>query len=149
MSKEPSDTIDYYEIGKLKLACRSILLPEADKTIVFLHDSLGSISIWRDFPKKLCRLLNADAIIYDRQGHGLSCGFSNERRPDYLLDETQILFELLQAIESKCGAKTNTGSSDKYILFGHSDGGTIAILTAALHADRVQAIVTEGAHVFN
>lgn len=138
MSTETSDNIQYYEIGELKLACRSILLPGADKTIVFLHDSLGSISIWRSFPEKLCRLVNANAIIYDRQGHGLSCGFSSERRPDYLFKETQILFELLQAIEI-----------DRYILFGHSDGGTIAILTAALHADSVQAIVTEGAHVFN
>lgn len=148
MSTQLNDSIQYYEIGKLKLACRIILAPGADKTIVFLHDSLGSISIWRDFPQKLCQIVNANAIIYDRQGHGLSCGFTSERRPDYLFEETRILSELLQAIESKRETKTNN-SVDRYILFGHSDGGTIAILTAALHADKVQAIVTEGAHVFN
>lgn len=108
------------------------------QTIVFLHDSLGCISLWRDFPGKLGSYTSTNAFTYDRRGYGLSSSLSNEpRQVDYMETEADILIELLD----KCGI-------EKPVLFGHSDGGTIALLTAAKYPERVKAIITEGAHVF-
>lgn len=139
----------------LQLAYQLISTPDAKSTIVFLHDSLGCISVWKGFPERLCKHLKTNGIVYDRQGHGLSCPFSIERRPDYMIKEANILNELLSAIEKnddEDNSKTQSSHQEKakkYILFGHSDGGSIAILMAALHPQRVKAIITEGAHVFN
>lgn len=106
-------------------------------TIVFLHDSLGCIRTWRDFPEALSRATGCNAFIYDRQGHGLSCAFSESRKANYLLKEADILLELLRIEEI-----------EKPILFGHSDGGSIALIAASLAPDDIRAVVTEGAHVF-
>ncbi len=141
----------------LELAYQLISVADAKSTIVFLHDSLGCISVWKGFPERLCKHLKTNGIVYDRQGHGLSCPFSIERRPDYMIKEANILNELLTTIEGEKAAETQVEAQEqhveagapKYILFGHSDGGSIAILTAALYPERVKAIVTEGAHVFN
>jgi pimeloyl-ACP methyl ester carboxylesterase len=107
-------------------------------TIVFLHDSLGSIALWRDFPAKLGEMTQCNVLIYDRQGYGKSCGFSYEHRENtYMEDEADILNDLL-----------DYWKLDQVILFGHSDGGSIALLMAAKYPERVMGIITEGAHVF-
>lgn len=140
----------------LELAYQLITVPGAKNTIVFLHDSLGCISVWKSFPERLCQQLKANGIVYDRQGHGASCPFSTERLPDYMTKEAHILDGLLQVIEAKeesalHDSHDSDSSSDqkKYILFGHSDGGSIALIMGALHPQKVRAIITEGAHVFN
>ncbi|MFZ6012590.1 MAG: alpha/beta fold hydrolase [Bacteroidota bacterium] len=107
-------------------------------TLVFLHDSLGCIELWRDFPKKLGELAQCNILIYDRQGYGKSSPFSNPVRDNsYMEGEADILPEIL----AKC-------SIDQAILFGHSDGGSIALIAAAKYPQGVLAIVTEGAHIF-
>lgn len=107
-------------------------------TIVFLHDSLGCIRLWRDFPQKLGEATQCNVLVYDRQGYGKSSGFTIVKRGlDYLELEADILSELLE----KCGI-------DQAILLGHSDGGTIALIAAAKYPIQVVAIITEGAHVF-
>src|SRR5688572_8803063 len=54
-------------------------------TLVLLHDSLGSISVWRDFPERLAGALGCDALLYDRRGYGASSPFGAEpRTPRYL-----------------------------------------------------------------
>ena len=114
--------------------------PAADSrpTLVFLHDSLGSIGVWRDFPDRLAAALGCRALVYDRRGYGGSSPFGSEpRRPGYLEDEADVVGRVLDA----CGV---AGA----VLFGHSDGGSIALVAAARLPDRVRAVVTEGAHVF-
>ena len=107
-------------------------------TIVFLHDSLGCITLWRDFPEKLGEMSQCNVLIYDRQGYGKSCSFSYEERENtYMEDEADILNDLL-----------DYWKLDQVILFGHSDGGSIALLMAAKYPSRVMGIITEGAHVF-
>ena len=107
-------------------------------TLVFLHDSLGCITVWRDFPDRLSTALGCDALVYDRRGYGASSPFGPEpRRPGYLEDEADVLARVLE----------HTGVSQA-VLFGHSDGGSIALVAASRLPDRVQAVVTEGAHVF-
>lgn len=107
-------------------------------TIVFLHDSLGCIALWRDFPERLAGAAGCHALVYDRRGYGESSPFPDTpRTPTYLEEEADALPPLLE----RCGV----GDA---ILFGHSDGGSIALLAAARHPARVRAVVTEGAHVF-
>ncbi|HSD15217.1 MAG TPA: alpha/beta hydrolase [Flavobacterium sp.] len=106
-------------------------------TIVFLHDSLGCVELWRDFPQKLGEITNCNVLVYDRQGYGKSCPFSYEKRENHYLElEADMLNELL-----------DFWKTDKAILFGHSDGGSIALLTAAKHPKKILGIITEGAHV--
>ncbi len=110
----------------------------ARPTLVFLHDSLGCITVWRDFPDRLAAALGCDALVYDRRGYGASSPFAPEpRRPGYLEDEADVLARVLEA----CGVA-------RAVLVGHSDGGSIALVAAARRPDLVRAVVTEGAHVF-
>ena len=106
--------------------------------LVFLHDSLGCIETWRDFPQSLSARAGLDAFVYDRRGYGRSSPFGAGRRTiRYLHEEAGALFALLDA--------AGIGRS---VLFGHSDGGSIALIAAAEQPGRVDAVITEGAHVF-
>ncbi|MFX0557465.1 alpha/beta fold hydrolase [Maribacter sp. CXY002] len=107
-------------------------------TIVFLHDSLGCVELWRDFPKRLGNQTQCNVLVYDRLGYGQSNPFLKKARTkDYLLKEAMFLKTLLKKWHI-----------DKPILFGHSDGGSIALLFAALYPNEVSGIITEGSHVF-
>lgn len=109
--------------------------------LVFLHEALGSIGQWKAFPELLCKKLQLDGFVYERQGHGNSSPFSSERTAFYLHDYAWI--ELNELI-------TTAFSADKkIILVGHSDGGTIALLYAAKFPKNVLACVTMAAHVIN
>jgi pimeloyl-ACP methyl ester carboxylesterase len=109
----------------------------AGSTIVFLHDSLGCTTLWRDFPERLALAAGCNAMIYDRKGYGQSSAMSTEKRnQDYMETEAEVLIALLAAC-----------NIEQPILFGHSDGGTIALLAAAKYPDRIKAVLTEGAHV--
>jgi pimeloyl-ACP methyl ester carboxylesterase len=124
------------------LRVRTIASTAADArhrpTLVFLHDSLGCITVWRDFPDRLAAALGCDALVYDRRGYGASAPFAPEpRTPRYLEEEADVLARVLDA----CGVRET-------VLFGHSDGGSIALVAAARQPARVRAVVTEGAHVF-
>lgn len=123
------------------LQVKTYTLPETGQdpgTIVFLHDSLGCIALWRDFPEELAMAAGMNALVYDRRGYGASSPFDGTPRgKDYLEKESDVLLQLLEHY-----AITNP------ILFGHSDGGTIALLAAAKFPGKIKALVTEGAHVF-
>ena len=107
-------------------------------TLVFLHDSLGCVELWRDFPERLAAATQYNYLVYDRLGYGKSGPFVNPLRDKHYLEaEATFLHQLL--VEHNI---------EKALLFGHSDGGSIALLTAALYPERIQAIITEGAHVF-
>ncbi|WP_299757143.1 alpha/beta hydrolase [uncultured Pontibacter sp.] len=111
----------------------------ADRPIlVFLHDSLGCIKLWRDFPEKLAMATGCTALVYDRQGYGESAPFTTLKRDhDYLEREADVLHNLLEQQQVKSA-----------ILFGHSDGGSIALLAAAKYSKLITGVITEGAHVF-
>ncbi|XWW48567.1 alpha/beta hydrolase (plasmid) [Fibrella sp. USSR17] len=107
-------------------------------TLIFLHDSLGCIALWRDFPTKLGEATSCNVLVYDRQGYGKSSPFaSHERRLDYLENEADVLNELIE----QCGI-------NQAILVGHSDGGSIALLAAAKYPSSILGVITEGAHIF-
>lgn len=107
-------------------------------TIVFLHDSLGSVELWRDFPKHLGAVTHCNVLVYDRQGYGKSGPFAaGDRQNNYLEQEADILHQLLE----HSGIK-------RAILFGHSDGGSIALIAAAKYPSSIMGVITEGAHIF-
>ena len=107
-------------------------------TIIFLHDSLGCIGLWRDFPQKLGDLAQCNILIYDRQGYGKSCSFTETKRTNsYMEKEADFLIELMDFWQL-----------DKAILFGHSDGGSIALIAGGKYPNRIKGIITEGAHIF-
>lgn len=107
-------------------------------TLIFLHEGLGSISQWRDFPAQLALRTGCGALIYSRFGYGGSDPVRLPRPLHYMRDEAFVLSELLE----------RTDISD-HILVGHSDGGTIALLNAACAAQPgLLGVITEAAHVF-
>jgi len=107
-------------------------------TIIFLHDSLGCVQLWRDFPKKLADATHYNILVYDRLGYGKSEPMPTHKRPNnYMELEADVLNELLTTL------KINDA-----ILFGHSDVGTISLISASKHPDRIKAITVEAGHIF-
>jgi pimeloyl-ACP methyl ester carboxylesterase len=107
-------------------------------TIIFLHDSLGCATLWRDLPKKLSEATKCNVLVYDRLGYGKSDSMPTHKRPvNYLELEADFLDKLLIQLDLKDA-----------ILFGHSDGGSIALITAAKYPARIKAIICEAAHIF-
>ncbi len=106
--------------------------------MVFLHHGLGCVSLWRDFPAKLVEATGYPALVYDRQGHGRSPDLCQPRTPRYLYEEAQVLHHLLEAEKQR-----------DFVLAGHSDGASIALLYAAIeNAPPPRAILSEAAHLF-
>lgn len=106
-------------------------------TIVFLHDSFGCIQLWKDFPQKLGELVKCNVTVYDRFGYGKSGPFIKPKRDNFYMEyEADILNELL-----------DLWGISKAILFGHSDGGTIALIAAAKYPSKILGVITEGAHI--
>jgi pimeloyl-ACP methyl ester carboxylesterase len=123
------------------LKARSLKSPSVDAgrpVLVFLHDSLGCVELWRDFPLHLAQATHCNVLVYDRQGYGQSSPFGSEERDIHYLEKEA---ELIPAILKK-------SEVEQAILFGHSDGGSIALVAAALYPKLIRAIITEGAHVF-
>ncbi len=109
-----------------------------DATLVFLHEGLGSIGQWRDFPERLVERTGQPALLYDRWGYGGSDPLTLPRPRDYLEREAE---DALPAVLDAAGV-------DRPLLIGHSDGGSIALLFAAAYPEVPVAAITEAAHVF-
>jgi pimeloyl-ACP methyl ester carboxylesterase len=110
----------------------------AHPVVVFLHEGLGSVAMWRDFPEALCRRHGLRGLVYSRFGYGRSTPRpATERFPvDFMHREAwQALPALLEALSIR-----------RPWLFGHSDGGSIALLHAA--RSPVAGLVLEAPHVF-
>lgn len=116
-------------------------------TIVFLHEGLGSVSAWRDFPAQLAERTGCSAVVYSRYGYGNSEPLSEPRNSDYLHDEAlHALPELLTKL-----------SVENPILLGHSDGASIALIfsgasragaNGAAANRRVRGLIMIAPHVF-
>lgn len=117
---------------------RTAALKKVRPTLIFLHEGLGCIELWRDFPERLCASTGCPGLVYERKGYGGSEKLEGPWPLDYLQEESSIyLPALLKARE--------IGDA---ILIGHSDGGTIALITAATHSDMVCGVITEAAHIY-
>lgn len=113
---------------------------EEGPVIVFLHDALGSVAQWKDFPDKISGILGVSGLVYDRHGHGKSEPSPfGARTTTYLEDEAVVCFRAL--VEQLVPKR-------KLILVGHSDGGSIALIASAILPDYVIGTVSIAGHVF-
>jgi pimeloyl-ACP methyl ester carboxylesterase len=128
-----------YSIPNGTLAFRHIIKAPTYPTIIFLHDALGCSATWRDFPGQLAQQASCNYLVYDRLGHGESSPAPNTSKRDinYLEQEADILIEMIEKL-----------AIHKPILFGHSDGGSIALIAASKMINTIRGIVVEAAHVF-
>lgn len=108
-------------------------------TLVFLHEGLGGIAMWKSFPRLLCEKTGLPGMAYERMGYGGSTPCKAGPWPkDYQLTEgSRHLPHVLE-----------TTGIDAAILIGHSDGGSIALIGAAKAPQRILGVITEAAHVF-
>ena len=107
-------------------------------TLVFLHDALGSVRLWRDFPDQLVRATGCGAFLYDRWGSGDSEALTPPYSKDYLLEE---------ALESLPTVLART-SIDHPIFVGQSDGASIALAYAGAFPERVRGVIALSPHLF-
>jgi len=111
--------------------------------LVFLHEGLGSLAMWRDFPARLCEAAGCRGLVYSRPGYGRSTPRAPGEAwaPDFMHRQAlQVLPAFLQA----AGVDTQ---ADKPWLFGHSDGGSISLLHAAHHPQQVAGAIVLAPHI--
>lgn len=107
--------------------------------MVFLHEGLGSVSLWRDYPDQLCKQLNMRGLLYSRPGYGKSTA----RKPH---EKWGVDFMHQQA-HAVLPALLNQLNIHQPWLFGHSDGGSIALLYAAHFPDQVAGAIVLAPHI--
>ena len=106
--------------------------------IILLHDSLGSVELWRDFPARLAAASGRCVVAYDRLGFGQSDARSDVLTPTFVADEADICFA---AVRAQLGIR-------RFVVFGHSVGGAMAIHCAARFEEDCEALITESAQAF-
>ena len=135
MTLQPSGTL---AIGDAQLEYRMIgPTPDKAPTIVMLHEGLGSVGLWGDFPDKLQAATGAGVFVYSRAGYGNSSPAQLPRRPDYMhVEALDVLPKLLGAIGFRRG-----------LLLGHSDGASIATIYAGgIQDHRVRGLMLIAPH---
>ncbi len=106
--------------------------------LMLLHDSLGAVELWRDFPAQLSERTGYMVVAYDRLGFGKSVLNPVRIGRNFIRDEALLsLSDVLKGLQM-----------EKAILFGHSVGGGMALAAAAQLPDRIAAVITESAQAF-
>ncbi|MEW5890783.1 MAG: alpha/beta hydrolase [Pseudomonadota bacterium] len=107
-------------------------------TLVFLHEGLGSVAMWRDFPARVAAATGCRTLVYSRYGYGQSDVLEGPFGVRYMHDEALLaLPELLHKLEI-----------ERPVLVGHSDGGSIALIHAGAGKWRVSGLILMAPHVF-
>jgi pimeloyl-ACP methyl ester carboxylesterase len=130
----------FLDRGAMRLEYRMIgPRPETAPTIVMLHEGLGCVGLWSDFPDKLATVTNAGVFVYSRAGYGKSSSVVLPRPLTFMHEEAHdILPRVLDAIGFKRG-----------LLLGHSDGASIAAIYAGSVQDhRVRGLILIAPHFF-
>lgn len=128
----------FLDIGTQRLEYRMVgPRPDQAPTLVLLHEGLGSVSMWNDFPAQLAAATGAGVFVYSRTGYGRSSPVPLPRPLTYMHDEARdVLPRLLQAIGFRRG-----------LLIGHSDGASIAaIYGGSVQDHRVRGLVLMAPH---
>lgn len=134
------DDSGFLQIGDQKLEYRMVgPRPDQAPTLVLLHEGLGCVGLWGDFPDKLQQATGCGVFAYSRAGYGQSSPVTLPRPLTYMHDEARdVLPKLLDAIGFHRG-----------LLVGHSDGASIVAIYAGSHQDhRVGGVVLIAPHFF-
>jgi len=127
----------YLSVGGRSLEYQRIAAAADGPTLVFLHEGLGSISQWRDFPERIVEATGLPAIVYARYGHGQSEMLQQPHGADFMHREAlESLPELLRVL-----------GIERPILIGHSDGASIALIYAG-SGHPLRGLVAMAPHVF-
>jgi pimeloyl-ACP methyl ester carboxylesterase len=130
----------FAEVAGLRLEVAHLVPPAARPgaaPLVFLHEGLGSVALWRDFPAAVVEATGAEAYVYSRAGYGRSGPRAGPYAPDYMHREAD---EVLPALLGALGV-------ERPVLVGHSDGASIALLHAARPRADTRGLVLLAAHV--
>ena len=108
-------------------------------TIVFLHEGLGCVAMWRDFPELVAKASGCGVLVYSRAGYGNSDPITLPRPVSFMHDEALLVLpQVLETLHIRDA-----------IMFGHSDGGSIALIHAGSgKATQVRGLILEAPHVF-
>jgi pimeloyl-ACP methyl ester carboxylesterase len=123
--------IEYQWVGRAE---------QGHPVMVFLHEGLGSLSMWRDFPAQLCAALGCRGLVYSRPGYGRSTprGDAEHWAPDFMHRQAlELLPAFLEAV----------GVQEPVWLFGHSDGGSIALIHAARRPEHTAGAMVLAPHI--
>jgi pimeloyl-ACP methyl ester carboxylesterase len=138
-------SVDFLQAGGHRLEYQKHLpsgLSEADAAsrpaLVFLHEGLGSVALWKQFPQQVAESAGCTALVYSRYGYGKSDTLQAPRSVDYMHREA---LDVLPEVLDRLGI-------DNPILVGHSDGASIALIHAGSGIRPVRGIVALAPHVF-
>lgn len=127
------------EVLGLKLEYRDFPATRSDlPPLVLLHEGLGSVAMWRDFPQKLAAASGARVVVFSRAGYGGSDAYAEPRTPHYMHREGE---QMLPAFLAALGI-------ERPLLVGHSDGGSIALICAGAHPELPAGLVVMAPHEF-
>jgi pimeloyl-ACP methyl ester carboxylesterase len=135
-------SVEFIRVGDRRLEVRRIGTPnQRTPTLVFLHEGLGSVALWKDFPDRLASAMGWPALIYSRFGYGRSDAAPLPRPVSFLEDEA---IDVLPRVLEAAGVRSA-------VLIGHSDGASIALIHAAAfpppQRGAVRAVIAEAPHV--
>lgn len=133
-----SDALDLRAGGHMLRAVTIGPGPRYAPTLVFLHEGLGCIPLWREFPRTVAAATGCNAILFERYGYGGSEPLDGPLPPDFMDHESAVV---LPAVLDFFGV-------EKPVLLGHSDGGSIALMFAAAFPERVRGVIAIAAHAY-
>jgi pimeloyl-ACP methyl ester carboxylesterase len=127
----------FADVAGRQVEYRMIPGDRARPPLVFLHEGLGSVALWRDFPDKVAGRLGGRTLLYSRFGYGQSEGISRPRTSRFMHEEAlDVLPVLLDGL-----------AIEHPLLIGHSDGASIALIHAAASGRPVAGLVLMAPHV--
>lgn len=136
MTKALQCRVTQLPLGGKSIEVAAYTLPSASSTMLLLHEALGSVSYWKDFPQRLALATGANVLLYSRPGHGNSEGPLELRGEEHYLRQIEVVIPgLLRHFSVDCP-----------VLYGHSEGAGIAMLYAAA-SNPVKALIVESPYV--
>lgn len=126
--------IEYQYVGKSD--------PQAP-LVLFLHEGLGSVSMWKDFPDTFCQTAQCRGLVYSRPGYGQS----TPRHPDETWDVDFMHRQAFEVLPAFLAALQIDPQQQKLWLFGHSDGASISLLYAARYPQALAGAIVLAPHI--
>lgn len=129
---------------KVRIEFQWVGIRDADAPVlVFLHEGLGSLSMWRQFPDALCKAGGLRGLVYSRPGYGRS----TPRPADELWDLDYLHRQAHEVLPELLNQLSIDPSRNPIWLFGHSDGGSITLLYAARYVEHLAGAIVMAPHI--